>query len=160
MRCRHCGSLADLVLVDLGTSPPANAFLDGQLLSQSETWFPLRVVVCESCWLVQTEDVAGPEKYFTDDYVYFSGFSSSWAEHCKRYAETMTERFGLNQESIVVEVAANDGTLLRHFSDQGMTCTESRDPYRSLSRARWAGQGFAGRPGPTCRLAKGRCRGR
>jgi hypothetical protein len=81
------------------------------------------VVVCESCWLVQTEDVAGPEEYFTDDYVYFSGFSSSWAEHCERYTETMTERFGLDQESLVVEVAANDGTLLRHFLDRGMTCT-------------------------------------
>jgi len=87
-----------------------------------ERWFPLRVVVCESCWLVQTEDYATASELFDSDYAYFSGFSSSWVDHCAAYAETMVDRFRLDGDSTVVEVASNDGTLLNFFAERGLSC--------------------------------------
>ena len=87
-----------------------------------ERWFPLRVVVCESCWLVQTEDYATASELFDSDYAYFSGFSSSWVDHCAAYTETMVDRFRLDGDSTVVEVASNDGTLLSFFAERGLSC--------------------------------------
>ena len=81
MRCRHCGERVGLVLVDLGSSPPSNSYLTDEDLRSPETWFPLRVLVCETCWLVQTEDFADAADLFDADYAYFSGFSSTWLEH-------------------------------------------------------------------------------
>ena len=139
MRCRHCGEPADLVLVDLGSSPPSNAFLAEEDLRFSETWFPLRVLVCESCWLVQTEDVVDTSKLFDDGYAYFSGFSSTWVEHCCRYSEEAIRRFGLVESSRVVEVASNDGTLLKHFHDSGMNCTGIEPTASTAAAARELG---------------------
>jgi hypothetical protein len=99
-------------LVDLGSAPPANAYLTEPKLHAPERWFPLRVLVCESCWLVQTEDFARADELFDDEYAYFSGFSTSWLSHCDRYVSAMVERFGLNQDSYVIEIGANDGYLL------------------------------------------------
>ena len=123
MRCRHCGEPVDLVLVDLGSSPPSNSYLTNEDLRSSEAWFPLRVLVCESCWLVQTQDFADAALLFGADYTYFSGYSSTWVEHCRIYADEATERLGLDQSSRVVEVASNDGTLLNFFQGLGMKCT-------------------------------------
>ena len=83
MKCRHCGSELKLPLVDLGSAPPSNAYLTEQTLKAPEKWFPLRVLVCEHCWLVQTEDFAQAHELFDADYAYFSGFSSSWLAHCR-----------------------------------------------------------------------------
>ena len=123
MRCRHCGEPVDLVLVDLGSSPPSNSYLTNEDLRSSEAWFPLRVLVCESCWLVQTLDSTDAALLFDADYAYFSGYSSTWVEHCRVYADEATDRFGLDQSSRVVEVGSNDGTLLNFFQGLGMKCT-------------------------------------
>ncbi|MDP6078019.1 MAG: hypothetical protein QF638_07520, partial [Acidimicrobiales bacterium] len=123
MRCRHCGERVGLVLVDLGSSPPSNSYLTDEDLRSPETWFPLRVLVCETCWLVQTEDFTDAAHLFDADYAYFSGFSSTWLEHCRTYADEATERFGLDRSSRVIEVASNDGTLLNFFHTRGMKCT-------------------------------------
>lgn len=112
MKCRHCACDLKLQLVDLGSAPPSNAYLTEHTLKTPEKWFPLRVLVCEHCWLVQTEDPAEAHLLFDADYAYFSGFSTTWRAHCERYVATMVTRFALNAGSNVVEVAANDGCLL------------------------------------------------
>ena len=109
MKCRHCASKLKLPLVDLGSAPPSNAYLTEQSMRSAEKWFPLRVLVCTNCWLVQTEDFAGRDELFNADYAYFSSFSQTWLDHAKRYVEDMAERFGLDANSHMVEVAANDG---------------------------------------------------
>jgi SAM-dependent methyltransferase len=122
MKCRHCSSELKLPLVDLGSAPPSNAYLTESTLKAPEQWFPLRVLVCEHCWLAQTEDFAQAQDLFDADYAYFSGFSSSWLEHCERYVSDMVERFGLNAGSHVVEVAANDGYLLQYVQSRQIPC--------------------------------------
>ena len=122
MKCRQCGGPAESVFADLGSSPPSNAYLSRAGLMLPEKWFPLRVVVCESCWLVQTEDYAMASELFDSDYAYFSGFSSSWVDHCAAYAEMMVDRLRLDGDSTVVEVASNDGTLLRFFAERELSC--------------------------------------
>ena len=122
MRCRHCGAELKLPFVDLGSAPPSNAFLTEQTVNAPERRFPLRVLVCEDCWLVQTDDFADARELFNAGYAYFSGFSSSWLAHAERYVSDMVARFGLNAESHVVEVAANDGYLLQYVKARGIPC--------------------------------------
>ena len=122
MKCRHCQAELRLPFLDLGHAPPSNAYLSESALRGPETWFPLRILVCESCWLVQTEDHAGREALFTDDYAYFSSFSSSWLAHSRRYVDAMIGRFGLGKDSMVAEIAANDGYLLQYVKDAGIAC--------------------------------------
>ncbi len=123
MKCRHCGSDLNLSLVDLASAPPSNSYLTERTLHSPEKWFPLRVLVCEQCWLVQTEDFAQADELFDADYAYFSGFSTSWLAHSERYVESMVARFGLSAHSHVVEVAANDGYLLQYVKARGIPCT-------------------------------------
>ncbi|MCG7325923.1 class I SAM-dependent methyltransferase [Achromobacter sp. ACRQX] len=122
MKCRHCQADLRLPFLDLGHAPPSNAYLSEAALRGPETWFPLRILVCESCWLVQTEDHAGREALFTDDYAYFSSFSSSWLAHSRCYVDAMISRFGLGKDSMVAEIAANDGYLLQYVKEAGITC--------------------------------------
>jgi SAM-dependent methyltransferase len=122
VKCRHCSSPLHLPFLDLGSAPPSNAYLSEVALRGPETWFPLRILVCEVCWLVQTEDHAGREALFTDDYAYFSSFSSSWLAHAKTYVQSMRGRLGLNSDSRVVEVASNDGYLLQYVQAAGIPC--------------------------------------
>ncbi len=122
MHCRHCQHPLRLPLIDLGTSPPSNAYLRPEALQAAEKYFPLRVLVCESCWLVQTEDYAGADELFSDDYAYFSSFSSSWLAHAERYVGEMVQRFQLDGRSRIVEVAANDGYLLQYAQALGVPC--------------------------------------
>jgi SAM-dependent methyltransferase len=123
MKCRHCAAALTLPLIDLGSAPPSNAYLTPQALHQPETWYPLRVLVCEQCFLVQTEDFARPETLFDAHYAYFSSYSSSWLEHARRYVQESCVRFGLTPHSHVVEVAANDGYLLQYVQALGIPCT-------------------------------------
>ncbi len=123
MKCRHCASELNLSLVDLASAPPSNSYLTERTLHAPEKWFPLRVLVCEQCWLVQTEDFAQADKLFDADYAYFSGFSTSWLAHSERYVESMVARFDLSARSHVVEVAANDGYLLQYVKARGIPCT-------------------------------------
>ncbi|MCL4757107.1 MAG: methyltransferase domain-containing protein [Rhodocyclaceae bacterium] len=122
MKCRHCGSALSLPFLDLGSAPPSNAYLSGAGLRAPEVWYPLRLLVCEQCWLVQTEDHAGREMLFTDDYAYFSSYSSSWVAHAKRYVEDVIRRFRFDSTSLVVEIAANDGYLLQFVQAAGVPC--------------------------------------
>lgn len=122
MKCRHCGSELSLPLIDLGSAPPSNAYLTAQTLRTPEKWFPLRVLVCEECWLAQTEDFAQTHELFDAEYAYFSGFSRHWLTHCERYVEQMAERFSLGPGSQMVEIAANDGSLLQYAQARGIPC--------------------------------------
>ncbi len=122
MKCRHCSAELRLPFLDLGSAPPSNAYLSPAALNRPETWYPLRVLVCTQCWLVQTEDHAGREALFDDNYAYFSAFSSSWLVHSRQYVTDMTQRFGLGAHSCVVEVAANDGYLLQYVQADGIPC--------------------------------------
>ena len=122
MKCRHCGAPLTLTLVDLGSAPPSNAYLDVQALDAAETWYPLRVLVCTQCLLVQTADFARASELFDARYAYFSSYSSTWLEHARRFVEAMVARFALGAGSRVVEVAANDGYLLQYVRDRGIEC--------------------------------------
>jgi SAM-dependent methyltransferase len=108
--------------LDLGSAPPSNAYLTPAALNAPEVWYPLRLLVCEQCWLVQTEDHAGREALFSADYAYFSSFSSSWLRHAQAYVQAMQQRYGLGAQSCVAEVAANDGYLLQYVQQAGIPC--------------------------------------
>jgi SAM-dependent methyltransferase len=123
MKCRHCGTELKLSLVDFGSAPPSNAYLTEQTLHLPEKWFPLRALVCEQCWLVQTEDFTQANELFDAEYAYFSGFSSSWLSHSERYVADMAARFNLTADSHVIEIAANDGYLLQYVKARNIPCT-------------------------------------
>ncbi|HEX2840977.1 class I SAM-dependent methyltransferase [Hyphomicrobium sp.] len=118
--CRACGTPLRHVFVDLGMSPISNAMRLPAEAHLAEAFYPLRTFVCETCKLVQIDDVQPAETHFHGSYTYFSSYSKSWLEHARRYAEMMTERFGLGPTSKVVEVASNDGYLLQYFKAQGI----------------------------------------
>lgn len=120
MNCRHCQRDLTLELIDLGSSPPSNSYLAPDMLSAPETWYPLRVLVCTSCWLVQTQDFAERDELFSADYAYFSSFSQSWLTHSQSYVAAMQDRFVLGENSLVVEVASNDGYLLQYVQARGI----------------------------------------
>ncbi|QHL90233.1 methyltransferase domain-containing protein [Sphingomonas changnyeongensis] len=120
MNCRHCQTPLRTPVLDLGAAPPSNAYLQAAKLNAAEVWFPLRLMVCENCWLVQTEDYAASDELFTEDYAYFSSYSSSWLKHSEAYVAAMRARFGLDGDSMVVEVAANDGYLLQFVAAAGI----------------------------------------
>lgn len=122
MNCRHCDARLQHDFLDLGFAPPSNAYLTVDALSRPELYFPLRVKVCDRCWLVQTEDYSRSDELFTEDYAYFSSASASWRAHAERYADVMTDRLGLGPKSFVIEVASNDGYLLRNFVAAGIPC--------------------------------------
>jgi SAM-dependent methyltransferase len=122
MKCRHCAAPVILPLADLGTAPPSNAYLREPALHAPERWYPLRVLVCENCWLVQAEEFAAADALFDAEYAYFSSFSSSWLAHASAYVEDMAGRLSLGAHSQVVEVAANDGYLLQYVVARGIPC--------------------------------------
>ena len=117
--CRHCGAPLSLTVVDLGKSPLCQTVLTDEQLEQAEAFYPLHVRACEQCWLVQIPQFVPPEDIFTE-YAYFSAYSDSWVEHARRYVDAMTERLALGPDSLVVEVASNDGYLLQHFLPKGV----------------------------------------
>lgn len=122
MKCRHCNSSVSLELIDFGFAPPSNAYLTEDDLNNSELYLPLRVKVCEKCWLVQTEDFAERDMLFTSNYAYFSSTSKSWVKHARDYFEKITQELSLGPESFVVELASNDGYLLKNFVEAGIPC--------------------------------------
>jgi SAM-dependent methyltransferase len=122
MNCRHCHQPLQHVFLDLGFAPPSNAYLSAADLKKPERYYPLKLFVCDHCWLVQTEDYAQADELFSPDYAYFSSVSQSWLEHAKSYAEMITGKLGLNGSSLVIEVASNDGYLLKNFVAAGIPC--------------------------------------
>jgi hypothetical protein len=119
MPCRFCGAPVRHVFADLGSSPLANAYLSPERMGARESFYPLRALVCERCFLVQLDEFETPELIFTD-YAYFSSYSVSWLEHCRRYAEQTIDTLALGEHSHVVEIASNDGYLLQYFKARGI----------------------------------------
>jgi len=122
MNCRHCHASLERVFLDLGHAPPSNAYLDAAALRAPEVTFPLRLFACGRCRLVQTEDYAEADALFSADYAYFSSTSRTWLDHAQRYSRMITQRLGLDGDSLVVEVASNDGYLLKNFVAAGIPC--------------------------------------
>jgi 2-polyprenyl-3-methyl-5-hydroxy-6-metoxy-1,4-benzoquinol methylase len=112
--CRFCQSELHHTFVDLGMSPLCESYLRPEQLNQMEPFYPLHVFVCGKCFLVQLDEFVSPDKIFTD-YAYFSSYSDSWLDHCRRYTEQMLDRFRFDEKSLVVELASNDGYLLQYF---------------------------------------------
>jgi hypothetical protein len=118
MNCRFCNNKLIHEFVDLGFSPPSNAFLTAKQLNEPETFYPLKLMVCEKCFLVQIDEFAKHTNIFNSNYIYFSSFSTTWLAHAKAYTEMMTERFDLNTNTQVIEIASNDGYLLQFFKEK------------------------------------------
>lgn len=139
MKCRHCNAPLDLALIDLGSAPPSNAYLTALTMRRPEKWFPLKVLVCRTCWLVQAEMYSRAAELFNDEYAYFSSFSTAWLEHAHRYATQMKERLGLGPGSHVVEIASNDGYLLQFFQGMGIPCLGIEPTASTAAAARQKG---------------------
>ena len=139
MKCRHCNTALNEKFLDLGSAPPSNAYLENSFVNQSEMYFPLTVYVCRNCWLVQTEDFAKSDELFDDDYAYFSSTSQSWLDHARNYCKDVTKRFYLSSESHVVEIASNDGYLLKNFVETGVPCLGVEPTASTAEAARSAG---------------------
>lgn len=133
--CRACGS-ADLhPVLDLGTAPPSNAYLTAEQARGPETWLPLRMNVCKSCWLMQTEDFVTGADVFTSDYAYYSSMSESWLEHARTFVAEAVHSLSLGPESFVVEVASNDGYLLQYVREIGIRCLGIEPTYSTATAA-------------------------
>ena len=122
MKCRHCAEELKHTFLDLGFAPPSNAYLNETDLSKPESYYPLKIMVCDQCWLVQTEDYTDAGDLFNADYAYFSSTSSGWLAHAAEYADKVTNELSLDSSSLVIEVASNDGYLLKNFVDAGIPC--------------------------------------
>lgn len=122
MNCRHCHHPLQHVFLDLGFAPPSNAYRSEDDLRRPEKYFPLKLYVCDDCWLVQTAEYAQADELFGNDYAYFSSVSQSWLRHAADYSAMITQRLGLDANSFVIEVASNDGYLLRNFVEAGIPC--------------------------------------
>jgi len=118
MNCRFCKTVLKHVFIDLGNAPASNSFLTAEQLNEPETYYPLKVFVCDKCFLVQIEEYKKSDAIFNSEYVYFSSYSTSWLSHSKAYVDMMEKRFGLNGQSLVAEVASNDGYLLQYFVEK------------------------------------------
>jgi len=122
MKCRHCYASVKKVFLDLGFAPPSNAYITEGNLKVPEIHFPLKLLVCDKCWLVQTEDYAKAGELFDNDYAYFSSISKSWLEHSFTYYKLVKKLFSLDENSYVIEVASNDGYLLKNFVAANIPC--------------------------------------
>ena len=122
MKCRHCDSTLEHTFLDLGFAPPSNAYLTFEDLAKPEKYYPLKIKVCAQCWLVQTEDYTQADELFSSDYAYFSSTSSGWLIHAASYAEQIIRKLNLTKDSLVIEVASNDGYLLKNFVAAGIPC--------------------------------------
>ena len=116
-QCRFCNKPLKYTFVDLGVSPLANSYLNEAQLQNMEPFYPLRVYVCERCYLVQLPVFQSSVEIFSD-YAYFSSYSDSWLQHAKNYTDSMIERFGFGHENQIIEIASNDGYLLQYFKEK------------------------------------------
>lgn len=122
MKCRHCHEELSNTFIDLGSSPPSNSYVSAVAIKEPEKQYPLRVMVCQKCWLVQTDDFVGTREMFSSNYAYFSSFSTSWLNHAKEYVNKMIDTLCLDGHSVVVEIAANDGYLLQYVKQKNIPC--------------------------------------
>ncbi len=122
MRCRFCNSLLSHEFVDLINAPPSNSFLERGQLNEPEVFYPLRLFVCEKCFLVQIDEYKKSDEIFSEDYAYFSSFSSTWLNHARDYVDSICERLSLDSKSFVIEIGSNDGYLLQYFQERKIPC--------------------------------------
>ena len=122
MNCRFCAAPLYDVFLDLGHAPPSNAFLKAEALNAPETWLPLKLYTCGKCWLVQVGEIAPHAELFAPDYIYYSSFSTTWLAHAERYVDKAVSRLKLGRDSLVMEVASNDGYLLQYVAARGIPC--------------------------------------
>jgi len=120
VNCRFCNNTLKHVFIDLVNSPPSNSYLTKEQLNEPEVFYPLKLFVCENCFLVQIDEIKKASEIFSHDYAYFSSYSTSWLEHAHRYVDMITERFGYDEQSQVMELASNDGYLLQYFQKQNI----------------------------------------
>lgn len=120
MNCRFCKAPLTHIFIDLNNSPASNSFLTKEQLNEPEIFYPLKVFVCDKCFLVQVDEYKKSDAIFSSDYVYFSSFSTSWLAHAKEYTKKMSARFSLKENSKVIEIASNDGYLLQYFKKQNI----------------------------------------
>lgn len=137
--CRHCGAPLNHNVIDLGHQPPSNAYLRPDQLTLPEITFPLKVFVCVRCWLVQLPAHAAAEELFTPDYAYFSSTSSSWCAHAEQFVDAAVKRLDLGPESMVVELASNDGYLLQYVHQRGIPCQGIEPTHATAAAARAKG---------------------
>ncbi len=122
MKCRFCQHELSHEFIDLNNAPPSNSFLTKEQLAQPEVFYPLKLFVCEECWLVQIDEYKKANDIFDQEYVYFSSYSKSWLAHAKNYADYIVQRFDFNQNSLIIEIASNDGYLLQYFEEKQISC--------------------------------------
>lgn len=122
MNCRHCKTKLNYIFLDLGFSPPSNAYIGSRNNNTPEIYYPLKIMVCNNCWLVQTEDYARFDELFSNNYAYFSSASETWTMHAKNYTNEIIDQLKLNNESLVIEIASNDGYLLKNFLNKNIPC--------------------------------------
>jgi hypothetical protein len=134
MKCRHCGKELQYAFVDLFNSPPSNSYLTKEQLNEPEILYPLKLFVCEHCFLVQIDEYKKSTEIFNSDYAYFSSYSTSWLEHAKKYVAMITEKLNLDGSSFVIEIASNDGYLLQYFKEKNIPCL-GIEPTASTAKA-------------------------
>ncbi len=139
MSCRNCNNPLEHKFVDLGFSPPSNSYLKKDELNGPETYYPLRTYICDKCLLVQTEDYTTAEEIFNDVYAYFSSTSQSWLKHASDYVDMIVPRLELNKKSLVVEIASNDGYLLKNFVEKDIPCLGVEPTLNTAEKARALG---------------------
>lgn len=139
MICRNCKKIATQVFADLDFSPPSNSFLTHEQLNEPETYYPLKVLVCGNCYLVQVDEHKSHESIFNESYAYFSSYSASWLKHAEDYTSKMIQRLNLGSNSFVVEVASNDGYLLKNFVEASIPCLGVEPTHSTAKVAREAG---------------------
>ena len=122
MKCRHCKNPLNHKFLDLGFSPPSNSYLSKEDLKRPEISYPLQIFVCTACWLVQTVDFVDVDEMFSPEYAYFSSTSTSWLNHASKYSKMIQKKLDLETKSLVIEVASNDGYLLKNFVESGIPC--------------------------------------
>jgi len=134
MKCRHCGKELHYEFINLYNSPPSNSYLTKAQLNEPEIMYPLKLYVCEHCFLVQIDEYKKSSDIFNSEYPYFSSYSSSWLEHAKKYVDKITKALNLNSNSYVLEIASNDGYLLQYFKKKNIPCL-GIEPTASTAKA-------------------------
>ena len=134
MKCRHCKNNSMELVIDLGCQPPSNSYLTKRDLNKKENYFPLKIFICDACFLVQTQDTTNRKTFFNSNYAYFSSTSTTWLDHSKRYVSKVVDELKLDNNSFVLEIASNDGYLLKNFLYKNIPCL-GIEPTESTAKA-------------------------
>lgn len=139
MQCRFCGTALSHIFADLDNAPPSNSYLKAEQMNAPETYYPLKIWTCPSCFLTQIDEFKSHSEIFSADYAYFSSFSSSWVAHAKAFVEKVSAEFLLDKDSRVVEIASNDGYLLQFVKELGIPCLGIEPTHSTAEAARKKG---------------------